>query len=181
METILIILIILIIVALLSVTIFYYKKYKFVEKDPFADELALKITDCYLGKEEQKFYNFMLANIDKGWHILPKVGVDNVLQPTINKNQYNLLMSNYFDFVVFDAEFKPLFVIDLVNNKYNKDGLMSRYDKNVCRALEEVKLPVVVIQSADFYIYDEVRKEIDRIIGEDVDKEENEVKLNIKR
>ncbi len=178
METVLTIIILVIIALLLVLGIIYYKKYKQVEKDPFDEELALKITDCYLGKEELKFYNFMLSNIDSNWKILPKIGVDNILQPTINKNQYNLLMSNYLDFVVFDASYKPLFVIDLVKNSYNKDGMLSKYDKHVSMALEAVKMPVVVIKAADFYIYDEVKASIDEILNPQIVDTNNEVKLN---
>ena len=36
-------------------------------------------------------------------------------------------MSNYLDFVVFDASYKPLFVIDLVKNNYSRDGMLSKF------------------------------------------------------
>ena len=180
METILIVVMLAIILLIAIFTIVYIKKYKQVEKDPFDEELALKITDRYMGKEELKFYNFMLANIDNNWKILPRVGVDNILQPTLNKNQYNLLMTNYLDFVVFDASYKPLFVIDLVKNTHNKEGVLSKYNKYVSIALEAVKIPVVVIKASDFYIYDEVKASIDEVINVKIVDTNKTVMLNSK-
>ncbi len=178
METVLIVVIIMIIALLLGCMSFYYIKYKRPEKDPFEEELALKITDNFLGKEELKFYNFMVNNMGSEWRILPRVGVDTVLQPTINKNQYNMLMSNYFDFVVFDSTFKPLFVIDLIKGSISKGTMLNKYDKHVTMALDAVKLPVVIIKTADFYIYDEVKAIIDEVLNGEIKETNNEVKIN---
>ena len=178
METVLTVIIILIIALLLGCLSFYYIKYKRPEKDPFDAELALKITDNFLGKEELKFYNFMVNNMGSEWKILPRVGVDTVLQPTINKNQYNTLMNNYFDFVVFDSTFKPLFVIDLVKGNFSKGSMLNKYDRHVTMALNAVKMPVVIIKTADFYIYDEVKAIIDEVLKAEIKETNNEVKIN---
>lgn len=124
----------------------------------------LKFKDKYMNDAEYYFYSFVKDHLDKEYFILPKVGVDNLVEPINNNlNQYNSIKSKYLDFVVFDAKTQqPLFVIDLVehgvasNNPY--------FDKDVSKALEMIGMKVLTKTVERYYVWDILKQEFEKYL-----------------
>ncbi len=170
---------------LLIIGVYYFVKKMSVKegkkaKDPFSSgEKDLKIKADYLNKDEFYFYNFVREHLDKKYYILPKVGVDNILEPQNgNLRQYNAIKQKYIDFIVFDVSTqKALFAIDLVEHALSVKGGNPYFDKDVKSALDTVGLPICVKYVEKYYIWDVLSDEFKKYLGEeDKDKKDDEKK-----
>jgi hypothetical protein len=139
------------------------------------DKQNLKIVDHYLDKEQAYFYEYVSSHLSSEFMFLPKVGVDNIVQGINNDlKQYNAVKSKYVDFLVVDRKTqKPLLAVDLVEVKASSDN--PRLDRDVTKALEMVKVPLIVKYVEQYYIWDILRQDFDKyLVKEDV-KEENKI------
>lgn len=160
---------------------FFVKKMSFKEgkdvNNPFSTgSKDLKIKDSYLNKEEFYFYNFVREHLDKKYYILPKVGVDNILEPQNNNlKQYNAIKQKYIDFVVFEVSSqKPLFAIDLVEHVLSVKGDNPYFDKDIKLALETVGLPICTKYVEKYYIWDVLKEELGKFLMEDKKEEKQD-------
>ena len=122
------------------------------------------------------FYNFVREHLDPEYYILPKVGVDNILEPQNNNlKQYNSIKQKYIDFIVFDvATQKPLFAIDLVEHPMSVRGSNPYFDKDISLALQLVKIPICTKIVDKYYIWDVLKQELYKYIPAEVEKQKEE-------
>lgn len=153
---------------------------KSIGKEYFGDAYSseaknLKFKEKYMNDAEFYFYNFVKDHLDKQYFILPKVGVDNLVEPINNNlNQYNTVKSKYLDFVIFDSSNqKPLFVIDLVEHGVGSTN--PYFDKDVSKALDMVNIKIFTKTVERYYVWDVLKQELEKYLQNEEDKklEEN--------
>ena len=167
--------------AILVVIVLVWAINKSVGKEYFGDAFGagaknLKFKNKYMEDTEFYFYNFVRDHLDKKYFILPKVGVDNLVEPINNNlNQFNAVKAKYLDFVVFDSSNqKPLFVIDLVEH-----GVASTnpyFDKDVLKALNMVDIKVYTKSVERYYVWDVLKQELEPFFQ----KAEEKINENVK-
>lgn len=155
---------------------------KSIGKEYFGDVFGsgaknLKFKDKYMNDSEFYFYTFVKDHLDKQYFILPKVGVDNLVEPINNNlNQYNSVKSKYLDFVIFDSSNqKPLFVIDLV--EHGVGSANPYFDKDASKALEMVNIKVFTKTVERYYVWDVLKQELEAFLPKE---EEKNVEENVK-
>lgn len=127
--------------------------------------INVAVVDKFMYRKEVEFYYFLCSILPKDKIAFPKVGVDNILFPTVNKIAYNSLMSKYVDFVVFDEKsMKPLLVIDVYDDSYN-DEILDEQEPFVKKVLKEVELPIISVKIRGNYDTEEVKNKILGIIN----------------
>lgn len=142
-------------------------------------EQCLDIKKTYMNKEEFYFYSFVREHLDEKYFILPKVGVDNILEPKNNNlKQYNAIKQKYIDFIVFETSSqKPLFAIDLVEHPMSSGGLNPHFDKDVKSALDMVGLPICTKIVEQYYVWNVLKEELDKFLPQEVKAEDNGAKV----
>ena len=95
--------------------------------------------------------------------IIPKIGVDNLLAPIGDKSQYDAISSKYVDFIIFDKKtMLPIVAIDLVEEKMSSN--LTYFDKDISNALKLVGIPIYTQMVEDFYVYEDLMKEMQKKI-----------------
>ena len=147
---------------------FFVKKMSVKEgKNAFdAGDKNLALKAQYMNKDEFYFYSFVREHLDKKYYILPKVGVDNILEPQNgNLKQYNAIKQKYIDFIVFETSSqKPLFAIDLVEHALSANKMNPYFDKDVKAALDMVGLPICTKIVEQYYIWDVLGDELNKFL-----------------
>lgn len=136
--------------------------------DPFLSENKnLKIKNRYLNPDEFSFYSFMNKNLGVDMYILPKVGVDNILEPqNYDMRQYNAIKTKYLDFVIFDSNTqKPILAIDLIERSVSSKN--PHFDRDISMALEIVQLNVWTKYVEPSYNWANIQKEMEKYINKE--------------
>ena len=111
-------------------------------------KMEVELKKEYVSAEEMKLVEFIHKALPKEFIAFPRVGVDQVVNPTKNRIAYNLVMSKYLDVCIFYRKtMEPVLVIDIVWNNEAKQQF-AEMDPNVIGVLKTVKLKVVKIKSA---------------------------------
>jgi H+/gluconate symporter-like permease len=165
---------VILVLALIGIIILAYylvkkfnKKYdESLDKDPFdekVNQLALK--DKYMNKESVEYLDFLNKVLPKDYVAFPMVGVDNLVKPVGNKNQYNAVLSKYVDFCIFiKSTMTPILVVDLFDMSMVNNTILSQQDRAVSNALKSVNLPIFVAVKQDYYVPDDILPELNKVI-----------------
>ena len=156
------------VVIFIFIGIFVFKKYylnREVKKNFFDDDVHLSLKDKFLLPEELEFQKFMQDHLPKSMVIFPKICLESITKPFGNRNQYNAISSKYLDFVIFQvSDMRPIIVVDLIHNASGNTNV-AKYDNDVKSALKGIHLPVMKIIVQDFYVYDEIKEEMEKCVS----------------
>ena len=131
--------------------------------DPFLSESCnIKMKDKYLNDSEYYFFRFVSSHLEENFYILPKVGVDNLVEPqNYDLRQYNAIKAKYVDFVIFDSVTqKPVVAIDLVERSVSSKN--PYFDKDISASLKMINLPIWTKYVEKFYVWPELKVEIEK-------------------
>lgn len=158
---------IVIFLAIAFVVYFKIKGHNVNEEDPFNSTFNyLQVIKPYMNNNESYFYTFCVEHLKGEMCIVPKVCITSLLRPLGNHGQYDVIKDKVVDFVVFDKKCQnALFVIDIVENTL--DSSLRAFDKDLARAFEKLKLPVLTFEVQDFYVWEDIKSKFDKIIPED--------------
>ena len=120
----------------------------------------VELNKCYITAEEMKILEYVHKALPKDFIAFPRVGVNQIVSPTINLVAYNSILSKYLDICVFYRKtMEPLLVIDLQWDNEIKQQFKVM-DNNVVAVLNAVKLKVVPIKVEPAYDIAELRKKL---------------------
>ena len=120
----------------------------------------LKLVDNYCSEIEMKFLEALHKAMPRELIAFPYVGVDNVVCPKNDKNNYNKILSKYIDVCIFYRRtMQPVLAIDLFNSNPIKQAL-KKMDSDVYEALKLVNIPIVEIKLVDEYDINILRNNI---------------------
>ena len=127
------------------------KKHNFGSKTSAPGKLEVELKKEYVSGEEMKLVEYIHKALPKEFIAFPKVGVDQVVNPTKNKVAYNSIMSKYLDICVFYRKtMEPVLVIDIMWNNEAKQQF-AEMDPNVIAVLKAIKLKVVKVKIEPAY------------------------------
>ena len=78
-------------------------------------KLEVELKKEYVSGEEMKLVEYIHKALPKEFIAFPRVGVDQIVNPTKNRVAYNSIMSKYLDICVFYRKtMEPVLVIDIM-------------------------------------------------------------------
>ena len=126
------------------------------------------IKPTYCTEDEMRFLEALHKALPRECIGFPKVGLDNIIDPKGNVNDYNKLLAKYADVCIFlRASMKPILIIDL----YSQGDLaqkISKLDENILKMLKLIKIPVLQIEVQDTYIVEDLKAKVLNAMNSDV-------------
>ena len=118
------------------------------------------IKPTYCTEDEMRFLEALHKALPRDCIGFPKVGLDNIIDPKGNVNDYNKLLAKYADVCIFLRDgMKPILIIDL----YSKGDLaqkISKMDENILKMLKLIKIPVLQLEVQDTYIVEDLKAKL---------------------
>ena len=126
------------------------------------------IKPSYCTEDEMRFLEALHKALPRDCIGFPKVGLDNIIDPKGNVNDYNKILAKYADICIFLRDgMKPILIIDL----YSKGDLaqkISKMDENILKMLKLIKIPVLQIEVQDTYIVEDLKLKLLNAMNSDV-------------
>lgn len=121
-------------------------------------KLEVELKKEFVSNEEMKLLEYVHKALPKDFIAFPRVGVDQIVDPTKNLVAYNSILSKYVDICVFLRKtMEPVLVLDILWDNEAKQQFHDM-DINVVDVLKAVKLKVVKIKIEPAYDIQALRK-----------------------
>lgn len=153
-----------IIVVGLIIAIFTYwglKKHNFGGKSKgkkMKGSLEVELKKTFASEEEMKLIEYLHKALPKDFIAFPRVGVNQIVNPTKNLVAYNSILSKHVDACIFVRKtMEPVLVIDILWDNEAKQQFRDM-DTQVVDVLNAVKLKVVKIKIEPAYDIPSLRK-----------------------
>lgn len=124
-------------------------------------KLEVKLKSQYATEQEMKILEYIHKAIPKDFIAFPRVGVNQIVEPTKNLIAYNSILTKYVDICVFYRKtMEPVLIIDLLWDNNEVKQQFKVMDDSVVNVLKAVKLNVMPLKVEPAYDIAELRKKI---------------------
>ena len=141
------------------ITYFAIKKHNFGGgKKKAKGKLEVELNKEYVSEEEMKLLEYIHKALPRDFIAFPRVGVNQIINPTKNLVAYNSIMAKSVDICVFLRKtMEPVLIIDILWDNEAKQQFHDM-DVNVIDVLNAVKLKIVKIKIEPAYDIPNLRK-----------------------
>ena len=117
-----------------------------VKLDDSAAQKSLRLNIPFLRPKERQFLEAFKKVLPNDYVVFPRVGVSDIVRPTIDTTLYNQIKERHLDFVIFlEKNMQPVVVVDLVDHSISENDIPLQ-DPIVSKAMQFVGLPVLEYQ-----------------------------------
>jgi hypothetical protein len=125
-----------------------------------SSKAQVSLKSNYCTEDEMRFLDALHKALPRECISFPRVGVSKLIDPKGSMNDFNSVLDQYVDVVVFlRKEMKPILVIDLYHASPAAQQL-KKFDENVNTVLKAVKLPIMKKQIAPTYDINQLLVEV---------------------
>ncbi len=119
-------------------------KQKTYEKN-FNEGRKIFLTQKYMFRKELKVLKILYEILPKNYIPFPKVGIENLLEPTSSRFVLDEVRGKFVDFVIFEeTTMKPILALDTFDNSFEDESL-SEKEPALINVFEEIKLPFITL------------------------------------
>ena len=115
-----------------------------------------------ISNSEQSYYSVILSALPSGYHAFPQVNLASFIVKNDDSPFHNELFRNV-DFLVTDAKYQPLFIIE-INDQTHLNADRKERDEKVKRICEEAGIPIVRFWTSYGLNSDYIRQKIDETL-----------------
>ncbi|MDR0383818.1 MAG: DUF2726 domain-containing protein [Christensenellaceae bacterium] len=112
----------------------------------------------YMERKQSAFYDVLKAALPSNYIILPNVPIEKLFE--IYKRSELLMKGQYADFVIFDASYKPLLVIDLFDMSVLNLEAVNKIKSISKSVMRSSGIVVFDFKLGDHYDIDDLRRQI---------------------